>query len=681
MKRYLLATAALVMTSSGAFAAGCPEVTVADAMGVAAGAWPQQFELSEFQANANCTLGYQENPNIAAHNARIIGNPADLPAVADRLPAEPLVVAPYEKIGVYGGVLDGMSNATESGTSDLLSVRHVNLVRFADDLTTIVPSVAKSYAWNDDFTQLTFTLRAGHRWSDGAPFTAHDVVFWYNNLIMDSNIIESPRDLWLAGGEPMVVVALDDLTVQFNMAAPKPGLLAGIAVDYTQPFQPVHFLGQFHPDINPDGHANAQALGFADGYEAINYYYGASDWKDVPSPILRDASRVASLPAAVVPTLESHIVVEDDTEHRYAVANPYFFMVDTAGNQLPYIDAMNEVYVRDNEVRILKMLNGEVDYKTQNVNLPDAPTLLDGQEAGNYTVDLRPQISVPVVGFNLTATDPVKFDLYNNVEFRNAMSMAIDRDEINSVAFFDLGAALPALGIDPAPDFVTEAQLNSNISYDPAAAMATLDSLGVVDANGDGWRDLPGGGELILNMQFSTQGISAAEIELVAQSWREVGVNATVKEVTSDEYRAAQSANELDVVSWRFGRPSATVASNPQVFTVPFGDYFDVRTGMLWDQWNQTGGAQGMEPPAWANEMAAAVLEWQTKTPGTDDYNSLGTALIQMIIDAQPLFGLVQAPGPVYHSNNLHNFRAPNTWSYDYYWHFPYRPTQWSLEE
>ena len=680
MKRYLLATAAVLMTGTGAYAAGCPEVTVADAMGVAPGAYPQQFDLAEFQANANCTLTFQENPDIAEFNARIYGN-GELPPLTERLPAEPLVVAPYEMIGSYGGVLDGMSNATESGTSDFMSVRHVNLIRFADDLTTLVPMVAKGYEWNDDFTQLTFTLRAGHKWSDGAPFTAADVVFWYNNLVMDPNIIESPRDLWLAGGEPMVVEALDDLTVRFTMAAPKPGFLAGMAADYTQPFQPVHFLGQFHPDINPDGNANAQALGFADGYEAINYYYGASDWKDVPSPILRDAARVPSLPAAVVPTLESFITVEDDTEHRYYVPNPYFFMVDTAGNQLPYINGMNELYVRDNEVRILKMLNGEIDYKTQNVNLPDAPTLLDGQEAGNYTIDLRPQISLPVIGFNLTPNDPVKFELFNNVEFRQAMSLAINRDEINSVAFFDLGAAIPAIGIDPAPDFVTEEQRNTNIAYDPAAAAAGLDALGVVDSNGDGWRDLPGGGELIFNIQFSTQGISATEVELVAQNWRDIGVNATVKEVTSDEYRAAQSANELDVVTWRFGRPLASVGSDPQVFTVPFGGYFDVRTGMLYDQWNQTGGAQGIEPPEWTKEMAAAVLEWQAQAPGSDAYNTMGTALVQMMLDAQPLISLVQAPGPVYHSNNLQNFRAPNTWSYEYYWHLPYRPTQWSLTE
>ena len=157
-------------------AAACPAITVANDNGIA-GKYPQQFELSEFERLANCTLTFSENPAIGALNGRIVGNPA-LPPLADRLPSEPLVVAPYDEIGTYGGTLDMISNALEAGPSDLLSVRHVTLVRFSDDLVTIVPNVAKGWEWNDDFTQLTFFLRKGRKWSDGEPFTAEDVKFW-----------------------------------------------------------------------------------------------------------------------------------------------------------------------------------------------------------------------------------------------------------------------------------------------------------------------------------------------------------------------------------------------------------------------------------------------------------------------------------------------------------------------
>ena len=173
-------------------------------MGDAAGAFPQQYELSEFQAAANCTLTFQENPAIGDMNARIRGNPA-LPPLAERLPSEPLVVAPYDMIGRYGGTFDMLSNATEAGTSDLLSVRHVNLVRYSDDLETIVPNVAKGWEWNADFTQLTFFLRKGHKWSDGAPFTAEDVKFWYDNLEMDVNVMAKPKYYVLVAGERMTV--------------------------------------------------------------------------------------------------------------------------------------------------------------------------------------------------------------------------------------------------------------------------------------------------------------------------------------------------------------------------------------------------------------------------------------------------------------------------------------------
>ena len=152
-------------------------------------------------------------------NARIRGN-GDLPSLANRLPSEPLVVAPYDAIGSYGGTFDALSNATESGTSDFMSIRHVNLVRYSDDLQTIVPNVAKGWEWNEDFTQLTFFLREGHKWSDGAPFTAEDVKFWYDNIANDSNIREIPQDYVLVGGETMDLVVVNPTTIQFNRKRP-----------------------------------------------------------------------------------------------------------------------------------------------------------------------------------------------------------------------------------------------------------------------------------------------------------------------------------------------------------------------------------------------------------------------------------------------------------------------------
>ena len=92
----------------------------------------------------------------------------------------------------------------------------------------------------------------------------------------------------------------------------------------------------------------------------------------------------------MAPTLESFIVVEDTLDGRRLVANPYFFMVDSQGNQLPYINEINEVYIGDEDVQTAKMVAGEVSYKAQSVNLPSGPVLLQNAEKGNYSVELRP---------------------------------------------------------------------------------------------------------------------------------------------------------------------------------------------------------------------------------------------------------------------------------------------------
>lgn len=679
MKAILYSGVASVALVSAALA-DCPPITLEDTMGIAPGAFPQQYNLSEFQAAADCTMTFQENPEIAELNARIQGNPETLSPVAERLPVEPLVVVPYETIGQYGGTIRGMSNATEAGTSDFMSVHHVNLMRYADDLVTIVPNVARSYAWNDDFTELTFGLREGHRWSDGAPFTAHDIAFWYNHMVMDENVVGNPRALWSTGGERFEVEAVDDLTVVFRLAAPQPGLLATFAVDYAQPFQPRHFLGQFHPEIDENADANAQALGFERGYDVIAHYYGGSDWKDVPSPLLRNPATVGSLPKAVVPTLESHITVSDTTEGRRYVANPFFHMVDTAGNQLPYISQKDERYVPNNEVRLLRMINGEIHYKSQNVVLPDAPALLDGQEAGNYTIYLRPQIGMPVFGFNMTPADEARRELFNNRDFRIAMSHAMNRDEINSVAFFDLGDVRAYFHFDPVPPFATEEQINYATEFNPERAAELLDSVGLVDSTGDGVREL-NGEPFRLNIVFATQGMPTAVAELVAQHWTDIGIPTTIREATSDEYRAAQGAAEIDVVSWGKGQPIPVLLGSAEQLIPPFGGFFDARTGMGWERYLQTDGTEGTRPPEWTYELADAVFEWQTHLPGTPESDELGQRIIDHVLEGFAFMSTVQAPNPVYRHNAVQNFMPPLTWSYEYYRMYPYRPQQWWLSE
>lgn len=679
MKKILLSSVTAI-GFAGTAMANCPAVTFADPMGVAAGAFPQQYELGEFQGLADCTLAVSENPDIAALNGRIRGNP-EMPALADRLPSEPLVVAPYDMIGSYGGTFNALSNATEAGTSDFMSVRHVNLVRYADDLTTIVPNVAKSWSWNDDFTQLTFVLREGHKWSDGAPFGAEDVEFWYENLQLDSNVIESPKDYVLAGGEAMTVDVIDPLTVRFNMPSPKPGFLAHFANHYAQGFQPKHFLGQYHPDVNPDADALAQSLGFENGYDLVKAYYGSSDWMDTPTPMLAHPDKVAGLPLDAAPTLESHIVISESTEGRRFVANPYFYMVDTAGNQLPYINEMDEIFVGESEVRLLKLVNGEVSYKAQALQIDYVPLLMESQEKGGFVVDLKPDITMPTFAFNVTSEDLEKRKVFGDLKFRQAMSVAMNRDEINEVAMFGLGTPQQYVGFSPTPDFVPAEWEQHFAQYDPEMAKGLLDEIGVVDTDGDGMRELPNGEPLVLNLQVATQGMSIKIVELVGQTWRDVGINNTVKEVTTDEYRSSQSSNQLDVTMFEKSVPLAVVLGNGEIFIPPYDNYFNMRTAMLWGEWVDSDGASGVEPPAYAKEMMVDIKAFQAAQVGTAESDAAGLKLVENMTGNLLFIGTVKEQKPIYRAAALKNVTQFKTASYAYYRTYPYRPSQWFLAE
>ena len=675
MKRATLiagvSAACLFMASMGAAsAANCPPATAADSMGLK-GAFPYQYELSEL----SCSLSYTENPDIGALNSRITGNPKSLPPVAERLPAEPLVVAPYDSIGKHGGTLVGLSNATEAGTSDVLSLRHVNLVRYNHDLQSLVPNIAKSWSWNDDYTELTINLRKGHKWSDGQPFTSADVDFWYNDLILNKAIYENTPSNWLFDGKPAKVEAVDETTVKFILPAPAPGLLNRFAISFIQPFQPKHFLSQFHIDHNPKADDLAKEKGMESWADLINLYYGRSDWKDVPSPLIKGGSD------RVVPTLESHILIEETEKGRRLVANPFFHMVDTAGNQLPYMSEIDEQYIPEKEVRNLKVVNGEVTYKMQNLFLEDFPLYKENEGNGDYTVHLTKTLGESIYySFNTTDKNPVLREVFNDVRFRQAMSLAINRDELIDLVYLGQGRAIQAVPAEPGTvAFLTEEHLSAFTEYDPDRANALLDEAGLKDSDGDGIRELPNGEPFIIQFLFANQGGPVKNHELVQGYWEAVGVKVNQREVSTDEYRAKGGANDLSVNSWRHAnRSGPNISQDPFMFYPPFGDRWQPGTGFDWAVWKESGGSQGTEPPEDAKKLWELAEQFKLVPIGSDESNRIGKEVADIHTRNLWKVGLVgETISPVVVSNKVGNFRPFTAATYDYYWAYAYRPQQW----
>jgi len=653
---------------------GCPASTVADKMGLE-GAYPFQFELSEYEEKADCTLTYSENPDIAALNAQLNGADADLPPVEERISSEPLVIQPYIEIGKYGGRLRGISKSPESGTSDFLSTRHVNLFRMSDDLLTIVPEVAKSWEFNDDYTELTVSLRDDHKWSDGEPFTAEDIEFWFNDIHLNKDYFDEVSSFWMYGGEPMGVEAIDDTTVKFSFAAPAPNFVTFMAITYRQPWQPKHFLSQFHPDYNPEADANAVANGFDNWVGQFRLYY--HDWKDTYHPF--DGPEGTQFG---VPTLESHVLVEETPEHRLYITNPYFFMVDTVGNQLPYYNESYEIYSEDMEVQVLKLINGELDYRNQTLELPNYTELKQNEADGGYRIFLPPAVGETVFyAFNITHLDPEMAKIYGDLRFRQAMSLAMNREEILEIVYLGQGEPQQELPIDASTvDFVSDEALYQLTEYDPDRANELLDEMGLTERDSDGFRLRFDGEPFVILLQFAPQGGPVETHELVKGYWEAVGVRVQAKEVSSDFYRSTSASNKHDLATWR-GASGAT-SLNDEVMFPPFGDYLQFRTGLQWAEWVNSDGAEGIEPPEDIKKLWDLAAEWKTYPLGSAENSRVGAEITEIHADNLLSIGVIGSiPSPVYVNDRVGNAIEFTVKSYNYYWAYAFRPTQWFIKE
>ena len=648
--------------SVAAQAASCP--SVADPQGVETDS-PHQLDLPDYEAQIGKKLALSENPLFADQVSA-----GTLPPVGDRMPEEALVYLPYDECGRYGGMLRGLSKALESGTSEILSWRHVNLVRLSDDLQTLVPNVAKSWEWNDDFSSITITLRKGHKWSDGHPFTSDDVVFYIDDIIKNEELHSVTPSAWMVGGKPVEVVKIDDQTFRFDFVAPYPGLLHYLATggSYFAAYAPKHHYMPYHIAYNPQADEEAKAAGHDGWVQRFGLIW--HKWKDAENITPHALTR---------PTLESHIIeVETNTQRRQYIANPYYFKVDTAGNQLPYIDRQHERFL-DQELFVLSIINGEVDQKAQTVGLSNYPVLKENEASGDYHLQLPPGQTGPPIVFNHTHTDPRMRAVYGDARFRQAMSLAINREELNEVLWFGLGKpeqALP-LGVP----FVTDADRNHMIAYDPEAAKALLDEMGM-KPGADGMRLGPDGEPFTVLWEYSLQFAGSSEFTtLIHDYWKAIGINVTLKEVTSQLTRE-KATNSTSDINMEWDVPfEPNLISQIDYYIPPYGDIGPL-TGVQWRNWYDSGGEVGEEPPDWAKRLFELSEEWKTVLPGSERYNEIGREMVRINLDNMVIIGTVaELPGPTVVSNKLRNVTQWTVQNYNYGRTYPFRADQWYFAE
>jgi peptide/nickel transport system substrate-binding protein len=660
-RRRALALTILTAGSAGAlpaYAATC--ATVADTQGVAS-AFPGQLEVEEATA-ANIALTFTENPLFAADVAA-----GKLPPVAERLPEQPLIELPYEACGTYGGTIEGSSRSAESGSADILSWRQVALVQIADDLVTIVPNVARSWKWNDTYTAITFELRKGHKWSDGSPFGVDDVVFYFEDIVNNKDVSPEPTKEWGLNAKAKKV---DDTHVEISFDQPFPGLLSYMATSgsYFTPFAPRHYFEKLHGAYNANADAEAKAAGYDDWTKRFHAVW--DKWMD---------AQTLTATGLEIPTLESHVLeIEPTTEQRLFKANPYYFKVDSSGQQLPYIDHVHERFLNA-DLQLLAILNSEIDFKAQGTTLQNYPTMQESSEKGGYQILMPSGASGPILGFNITHKDPKLRAVYSDLRFRQAISHAINRDEINKVSYFELGT--PTQALPPGLSFSKPEDSKYMIEFDLDKANALLDEMGM-KKGADGFRTFPDGSPFTILWEYSSQFATPDFVKLMSDYFKSVGLNVNAKEQTSEATRENAKSAISDInIEWDIPY-EPTLIADVNLYT-PYYSEISPLFGIGWRQWANSKGAEGEEPPAWAKELYELADEWKTVLPGTERYAQIGRRLIDINLENLTIIGTVGSiPKPIIVKNKVRNvMHTMPTVHFNFGYIYPYRAEQWFLEK
>lgn len=587
-----------------------------------------EAEATEPAANAEAAGDGLEAPMLAELVAA-----GELPPLEERLPSEPLVVEPVESIGQYGGTW----RRAFRGIADFHAFGRMvyePMLRWPRNPSDPVqPGLAKEWIWNEDGTELTLVLREGLKWSDGAPFTTADITFWWEDIEMNPEITPAPHAEWVVNGEPMTLEVIDDLTIKLHFAGPN-GMAetVGLAFHGNQwPlgferfgfFAPRHYLEQFHPTYNSE-------------YTDYATFEEKADDFNTERP-------------AMTPWVISEF--EPGGTEMLATRNPYYWKVDPDGKQLPYIDEIHFELVADNEAINLMALAGDIDMQARGMDFSKVTVFQENAEAGGYQVGMWSNAQASSLSFfiNQSYSDPTYRELFQNLDFRIALSHAIDRDLINEIAF--LGQATPrTITVVDASPYFQEDIVNLYGEYDPEQAQALLDEIGL-PVGADGFRTFEDGTTIDLVIETQDTGTGLDVIELVAENWNAIGLKTSIRSMTRDIYWPRATGNEVMIATW--GTDRGLVPMVDPIYQFPF----DERSwmGPSFGIWYKTGGEQGEEPPAHFKEVMDLYDQYRT-TVDAEEQLEIGMEIVRLSTERLYTIGTVgMPPALVIAKNNFRN--------------------------
>ena len=328
--------------------------------------------LAEYEkATGNKIASFSEAPMLAE-----LVKAGKLPPVDERLPDEPMVVEPRDGIGTYGGRLRCSATSPTTGGAEAWTARTQPILRIVptDQGDTVQPNVAKKWEISKDFKTITIYLRKGMKWSDGAAYTSDDYRFWHEDIFLNKEISPRPHTQWSPEGTPMQLDVVDDYTVRFNFATPYPSIINVLGYEARMyrriPFAPKHYLTQFHAKYNKDVAKLAKGEGFENWWQLFSHHY--------PDEVQQRLD-------VNVPTVDAWTMTEmDNIGNKYFGRNPYYYKIDTAGNQLPYIDRQDRLFFEGGDLVNLAAIAGGLDYAQQSLITDNYTLYKENAAKGEY---------------------------------------------------------------------------------------------------------------------------------------------------------------------------------------------------------------------------------------------------------------------------------------------------------
>ena len=624
---------------------------------------------AERSASVDLPSNYAESPDLAAQVAA-----GELPPVGARIPSQPMIIPTLGDIGQYGGTLRRFYLGPADGCN-FLRLSRASLVRFSTDGFSFIPSVARDWEVSDDGTEWTFFLREGMKWSDGTPFTADDFVWQYENVITNEELSPTPPFFLKVGTRVGKMYKVDATTVKFAFPVPN-FLFLELAAQADEacygnnswrnvPWAPAHYMQQFHIDFNPD----ANALAEQEGYDHWTQLF------DIRGMVNDNPDKPVITPWKFTNRLGDPVV--------FAERNPYFWAVDPAGNQLPYLDGIQLTLVENTELGTLRAFRGEIDMQGRHIRLDQFPVLKEGEGQGDYTVLTWPTFAGSDVSFffNMSLPGP-SGDAIRTKEFRQALSLAIDRSLIHQVQFLGFGQIRQGVPGPEHPHYPGDDVAQLRTEYDPDAANALLDEV-FPNKDSEGFR-MNGEDTIVLDITVTDAfRIWPDAAEQVGRAWEAVGVKTNVNSTTRATHFARWQENKWGVMVWNEDTAGFTFSSIGKRSPEGAGSFHGPGCAL----WLDTGGREG-NPDAEGypcTEESLALLDMHKRGPGLPEIerNALGKQIYKTIVENQYNIGIVglspMVQGVIVVKNGLNNvpetagndwpLRTPNT-GFPEQWHY-----------